>query len=172
MKLVFGQVGKTNKLSILFSYNTHALSDWSIDDTKSGNAPLFVFFFFLCYPVDGNLAHWLSDFLVTVSNTRFPVTYDQLSSFTRCGQYSGYPAASQWGRVTCSPGPVRGRYVYVSIDNASHYLVMCEVKVFGGMYRKISNISRTLVGYKFVDHSDVVGASPVGAAPTTSSFST
>ena len=39
-------------------------------------------------------------------------------------------------------------------------------------YRKTSCISRTLVGNKIVDHSDVVGASPVGAAPTTSSFST
>ena len=41
-------------------------------------------------------------------------------------------------------------------------------------YRKASNISRTLVGNKIVDNSDihVVGASPVGAAPTTSSFST
>ena len=39
-------------------------------------------------------------------------------------------------------------------------------------YRQISNISRTLVGNKLVDHSDVVGASPVSAAPTTSSFST
>ena len=39
-------------------------------------------------------------------------------------------------------------------------------------YRKTSNISRTLVGNEIVDHSDVVGASPVGAAPTTSSFST
>ena len=39
-------------------------------------------------------------------------------------------------------------------------------------YRKSSNIRRTLVGNKIVDHSDVVGASPVGAAPTTSSFST
>ena len=39
-------------------------------------------------------------------------------------------------------------------------------------YRQISNISRTLIGNKIVDHSDVVGASPVGAAPTTSSFST
>ena len=38
-------------------------------------------------------------------------------------------------------------------------------------YRKTSNISRTLVGNKIVDNSDVVGASPVGAAPTTSSFS-
>ena len=39
-------------------------------------------------------------------------------------------------------------------------------------YHQISNISRTLVSNKIVDHSDVVGASPVGAAPTTSSFST
>ena len=41
-----------------------------------------------------------------------------------------------------------------------------------GMYCKVSNIRHTLAGNKFVDHSDVVGASPVGAAPTTSSFST
>ena len=40
------------------------------------------------------------------------------------------------------------------------------------VYRQVSNTKRTLVGYKIVDHSDVVGASPVGAAPTTSSFST
>ena len=39
-------------------------------------------------------------------------------------------------------------------------------------YRKTSNISRTLAVNKIVDNSDVVGASPVGAAPTTSSFST
>ena len=35
-----------------------------------------------------------------------------------------------------------------------------------------SNITCTLVGIKTVDHIDVVGASPVGAAPTTSSIST
>ena len=40
------------------------------------------------------------------------------------------------------------------------------------IYRKTSNISRTLVGNKTVHHSDVVGASPAGAAPTTSTFST
>ena len=39
-------------------------------------------------------------------------------------------------------------------------------------YRQVSNIIRTLEGNKIVDHSGVVGASPVGAAPTTSSFST
>ena len=40
------------------------------------------------------------------------------------------------------------------------------------IYRQVSNIKRTLEGTEIVDHSDVVGASPVGAAPTTSSFST
>ena len=39
-------------------------------------------------------------------------------------------------------------------------------------YRKTSNIRRTSLGNKIVDNSDVAGASPVGAAPTTSSFST
>ena len=39
-------------------------------------------------------------------------------------------------------------------------------------YRKSSNISRALVGNKIAENSDVVGALPVGAAPTTSSFST
>ena len=48
------------------------------------------------------------------------------------------------------------------------------VKIFDGhfndTYRQTFNISITLVGNKIVDHSDVIGASPVGAAPTTSSF--
>ena len=39
-------------------------------------------------------------------------------------------------------------------------------------YRPISNIRHILIGNKIVDHSDVVGASPVGAVATTSSFST
>ena len=47
----------------------------------------------------------------------------------------------------------------------------CKVKL-NNIYRKTSDIRRTLVRNKIVDHSDVVGASPAGAAPTTSSFST
>ena len=39
-------------------------------------------------------------------------------------------------------------------------------------YRQVSNIRHTLAGNTIVDHSHVVGALPVGAAPTTSSFST
>ena len=38
-------------------------------------------------------------------------------------------------------------------------------------YRQTSNISRTSIGNKIVDHSDEVGASPVGVAPAASSFS-
>ena len=47
------------------------------------------------------------------------------------------------------------------------------IDLYRGMfriYRQTSNICHTLVGNTFVDHSDVVEASPVGAAPTTSSF--
>ena len=39
-------------------------------------------------------------------------------------------------------------------------------------YHETSHIKHTFVGNIIVDHSDVVGASPVGAAPSTSSFST
>ena len=39
-------------------------------------------------------------------------------------------------------------------------------------YPQTSNISRTLVANEIDDHSDVAGASPLGAAPTTSWFST
>ena len=51
-------------------------------------------------------------------------------------------------------------------------MIMNMLSFFLYLYRKTSNISRTLLGNTIVDHSDVVGASPVGAAPTTSSFST
>ena len=55
-------------------------------------------------------------------------------------------------------------YIYDTIES-------CYKTINVLNYRKTSNISRTLVGNKIVDHSDVVGTSPVGAAPTTSSFS-
>ena len=55
------------------------------------------------------------------------------------------------------------------MSSDGHHMVISQVHVY---YRKTSNISRTLAGNKIVDHSDVVGASPVAAAPTTSSFST
>ena len=57
-----------------------------------------------------------------------------------------------------------------SYKNISHQLY--PQYMGDATYRKTSNISRTFVGNNIVDNSDVVGASPVGAAPTTSSFST
>ena len=39
------------------------------------------------------------------------------------------------------------------------------------IHRRTSNMRRTWVGNKVADDSDVVGASPDGAAPNTSSFS-
>ena len=40
------------------------------------------------------------------------------------------------------------------------------------MYRQTCNKSRTLEGNKIVYHEDVVGASPVGAVPTTTRLNT
>ena len=54
----------------------------------------------------------------------------------------------------------------------SEYKNIQYLKMFSVNYCQISNIRRSLVANNIVDHSDVVGASPVGAAPTTSSFST
>ena len=47
-----------------------------------------------------------------------------------------------------------------------------QAKYADDVYRKTSNTRRTLEGNKIVDHSDVFGASLIGAAPTTSSLST
>ena len=57
---------------------------------------------------------------------------------------------------------------FVSEDLTNNKWALIQVN----HYRKVSNIRRTLVGDKIVDHWDVVGAAPIGAAPTTSSFST
>ena len=50
------------------------------------------------------------------------------------------------------------------------YLVSVEEAYVTG-YPQSSNTNRTWVGNNIVDHSDVVTASPVGAAPTTSLLS-
>ena len=51
-------------------------------------------------------------------------------------------------------------------------VVPMPVKKHCSIYRQISNIRRAWAGNDIVVHSNVVIASPVGAAPTTSSFST
>ena len=47
----------------------------------------------------------------------------------------------------------------------THICITRPQWVWRHMYHQTSNISHTLVGNEIVDHSDVVGASPVGAAP-------
>ena len=66
---------------------------------------------------------------------------------------------------------------YVDQDLCCHMASVGGIKLMildwsDNSYHQVSNISRTPVDNKIVDHSNVVGASPVGAAPTTSSFST
>ena len=57
-------------------------------------------------------------------------------------------------------------YLHVWLSGSAVYLLLIMY------HRQTSNINRTLVCNKLADHSDVVGALPVGAAPNISSFST
>ena len=50
--------------------------------------------------------------------------------------------------------------------------MLIAFRMYTVTYRETSKISRTFVGNKTADHSDVVGAPPIGAAPTISSIST
>ena len=62
-------------------------------------------------------------------------------------------------------------HLYTSNNDAN---ILCFPKKIQGIksYHQTSNIRNTLVGNKIVDHSDGVVALPVGAAPTSSLFST
>ena len=51
--------------------------------------------------------------------------------------------------IATTPGTSRHSFLYLDLNNK---------------YHQVSNIGRTLPGYKIVDHSDVFGASTVGAA--------
>ena len=63
-----------------------------------------------------------------------------------------------------------GNGLLPDLYQAQFWLIISQTIKY--IYHKVSNIRRTLVGNKIVAHSDVVGASPVGAAQTTSSFTT
>ena len=95
-----------------------------------------------------------------------------------------YKTFSAWGFGAIGARVVRVHYMYwfskcffVTLDALNGFVETC-ISIYvlyhplKFIYRQVSNIRRTLVGNSIVDHSDVVGASPVGAAPTTSSFST
>ena len=64
------------------------------------------------------------------------------------------------------------QYIWLDIHCIGPGSYKYDSFIGNNLYCKTSNTRRNLVGNKIVDHSDVVGALPVGAAPTTSSFST
>ena len=71
-------------------------------------------------------------------------------------------------------GPTLAQIMACCLMLPSHYLNWCWFIIKGVLwhYFQTPNISCTSVGNKTVDHSDVVGASSIGAAPITSSFFT
>ena len=88
------------------------------------------------------------------------------------------PHPHWWGMAPhTSPSLVRYgvSFVISEYDFCTHIVAAC---CFGPSYNstwpyhQTSNIRCTVVGNKIVDHSDGVGASPVGTAPITSWFST
>ena len=73
----------------------------------------------------------LANFNVIIRNVSLMVTADQLvqsTCFISCGQFSGYPAAGATGHVTCRPGPIRGRFVYITLPR-TETLTLCEVMI-------------------------------------------
>ena len=94
-------------------------------------------------------------------NTRAGQAGDFSSSLL--GQHNG---VSQWVLIVMSPPGVLMAW---NEDSHGRLTVTYEAN---NTYCQTSNISCTLVGNKIVDHSDIIGALPVGAAPTTSPFLT
>ena len=62
------------------------------------------------------------------------------------------------------------RWYHKLIIEHSYNVQTGKVNSLSAAYCQTYNIRHTLVGNKIVDISDVVGASPVDAAPTTYSF--
>ena len=75
-----------------------------------------------------------------------------------------FSGISQWQRSLKS---------FLMEDKDSCILQLVPRASFTNMdYHQTSNRKHIFVGNKIVDHTDVAGASPIGTAPTTSSFST
>ena len=81
------------------------------------------------------LASQMTDFYVLGSDIGFllspPGSLLDHAGYTLCGQY-------QVSRVTCQPGPISARYVYIKADvpAARNILEICEVWVYGSKFQK------------------------------------
>ena len=80
----------------------------------------------------------------------------------------GFARIRYIGMIPESHGGYQGQHVLVGsgITEIGTWRAIAPRITVECNYRKVSNISRNLVGNNIVDHSDA------GAAPTTSSFST
>ena len=134
-------------------------------------------------------------------NFEITISEESLSILLQCKAKNFYHSFVIFGGGRHSRGDVRNWHrrfchrrssftnlfckLILGIDILKHFLWNCSYRrwvpqnpihnksaVKKYIYRQVSNIRRISVGNQIVDHSDVVGASPVGAAPTTSSFST
>ena len=79
--------------------------------------------------------------------------------------------------ILVSEGIKETRHLRLTSEPWSVFVIIskkpdCDCPELNVNCHQVSNMRRILVGNKIVDHSDVVGASPVAAAPTTSSLST
>ena len=74
-----------------------------------------------------------------------------------------------WSNFKFDWNNVSGTGAWWHVPFADLYLAQAQM-ILNLWWHQTSNISCTLVGNKIVDYSDVVGALPVGTAPTTSSF--
>ena len=100
-----------------------------------------------------------------------------LSMVFLCGPVQGSLQVGPSEVGVCSLGQQQLNTLHItfrSIVKCGTTIAIQGVHLQEEIFRQTSNISHTLLGKQLLinDHSDVVGASPVGAAPTTSSFST
>ena len=111
---------------------THTLS--FIEESKYALNIFSVFMGHLMLQFLFGFTEWLENFVVIISNQKWPVTADQLNgpSFKTCGQYPGIPGNGATVTVECTPSAVVGRYVYIHQPTTRLMMSLCEVEVYIG----------------------------------------
>ena len=124
-----------------------------------------------------NLTHWGRDKMAAVSQTMFSnaLSWMKMYEFRLKFQWSLFlrfqlTIFTHWFRYWL--GPVQATSHYLNQWWLVYWRIYASLGLNELNYHQTSTISCTLVDNNIVDHSDVVWASPVADAPTTSSFST